>query len=61
MTDTCFCLGTGKNEKFLIALNAKHNFFGRIIAVEHPRFIMQYRSKRMHEYIAKYLEAFRQV
>lgn len=57
-TDKCFCLGTGKNEKFLLALNGKHKFFGSIIALEHPRFIMQYRSKSVHVYIEKYLQAF---
>ena len=57
MTDTCFCFGTGKNEKFLLALNDKYRFFGKIIALEHPRFIMQYRSKRKQEYIDKYLQA----
>lgn len=60
-TDTCFCLGTGKNEKFLLALNGRFNFFDRIIALEHPRFVMQYRSKSMHQYIVKYLQAFQQV
>jgi hypothetical protein len=60
-TDTCFCLGTGRNEKFLLALNHRFNFFGRIIALEHPRFVMQYRAKLMNQYIEKYLQAFRQV
>lgn len=60
-TDICFCLGTGKNEKFLLALNARHNFFNHIIALEHPRFIMQYRLKSMQDYIRKYLDAFREV
>ncbi len=55
-TDTAFCLGTGKNEKFLAALNEKYRFFGKIIALEHPRFIMQYRSKMADHYIARYLE-----
>jgi hypothetical protein len=59
MTDTCFCLGTGKNEKFLRGLNEKHRFFGNIVALEHPRFIMQYRSGSMHDYIGKYLQAFK--
>ncbi len=58
LTDTCFCLGTGKNEKFLLELNAKYKFFGKIIALEHPRFIMQYRSKSMQDYIGKYLQSF---
>lgn len=52
-----FCLGTGKNFSFLEKLNAKHQFFDRIIPLEHPRFIMQYRAKRKQEYVQKYLEA----
>lgn len=57
-TDVCFCLGTGKNEKFLKDINKKYGFFGEIIALEHPRFIMQYRMKKKQEYIRKYLDAF---
>lgn len=55
-TEVCFCLGSGKNEKILRQLNDKHNFFDRIIPLEHPRFIMQYKSKFMQDYIDKYLE-----
>lgn len=54
-TDVCWCLGTGKNEKFLRALNVRHGFFGEIVALEHPRFIMQYRSASRDEYIRKYI------
>jgi hypothetical protein len=57
-TDLAFCFGTGKNEKFLRALNEEKKYFKRIIALEHPRFIMQYQSKNKEKYIAKYLEAF---
>lgn len=57
-TDTCFCFGTGKNEKFLKKLNEKERFFRNIVALEHPRFIMQYKSVTKNEYISKYLAAF---
>lgn len=57
-TDICFCFGTGKNEKFLSKLNAEYGFFRKIIPLEHPRFIMQYKSKSKQFYIDKYLEAF---
>ena len=57
-TDTCFCFGTGKNEKFLRQLNGRYHFFNEIIALEHPRFIMQYKSKMKQSYIDKYLRAF---
>jgi hypothetical protein len=55
-TDTAFCFGTGKNEKFLRALNEEKKYFGKIIALEHPRFIMQYKAKRKAFYIEKYIK-----
>lgn len=60
-TDICFCFGTGKNEKFLTEVNRQYNFFDKIVALEHPRYIMQYKSKMKHEYIARYLKAFGEV
>lgn len=57
-TDVCFCFGTGKNYEFLNKLNNEHGFFGNMVPLEHPRFIMQYKSKHKQEYIDKYLEAF---
>lgn len=56
-TDTCFCLGTGKNAAFLEQLNKEHGFFGEIIPLEHPRFIMQYKSSAKDFYIKKYVRA----
>ena len=44
-TDTCFCFGAGTNEKFLKKINQEHGFFKNIVALEHPRFIMQYKAK----------------
>jgi hypothetical protein len=60
-TDVCFCFGTGQNEKFIRKLNDQHGFFEKIVALEHPRFIMQYKSKSKQAYIDKYLEAFSEV
>jgi len=48
--DVCFCLGEGENFKFLSQLNSSHHFFERIIPLAHPRFIMQYRRKKIDEY-----------
>jgi hypothetical protein len=59
--EVCFCFGTGKNFKYLSELNLNHHFFETIVPLEHPRFIMQYRSKQKKNYIEKYLEAFRKV
>ena len=60
-TDLCFCFGTGKNMEFLSKFNAKHGFFKKIIYLEHPRFIMQYKYKTRELYIDKYLKAFSQI
>ena len=57
--DACICLGTGRNEQFLRRINAEHRFFEKIIALEHPRYIMQYRSKSLPSYIEKYISALR--
>lgn len=54
-TSICYCIGSGENYKFLLKLNSKHHFFKEIVPLEHPRFIMQYNSKRKNEYIEKYL------
>ncbi|HUS87424.1 MAG TPA: uracil-DNA glycosylase family protein [Bacteroidales bacterium] len=55
--DKAFCLGTGKNFRFLNQLNKDHGFFGRIIPLEHPRYIMQYKSRNIDKYIDSYIEA----
>ncbi|MBD1365537.1 DUF4918 family protein [Mucilaginibacter sp. ZT4R22] len=57
-TELCFCFGTGQNEKLIKKLNAEYGFFKEVIALEHPRFIMQYKSRSKQFYIDKYLEAF---
>ena len=57
-TDSVFCFGTGKNEAFLRKLNDAHGFFKNIVALEHPRFIMQYKAPHKQFYIDKYLAAF---
>lgn len=59
--DIAFCLGTGKNYRFLRELNERNGYFGEIIPLEHPRFIMQYRSKQKQYYIRKYIDEFRKV
>ena len=56
-TDVCFCMGTGQNEKFLRRLNHEQQFFGKIVALEHPRFVMQYRARSKQQYVDKYLRA----
>ncbi|NER17969.1 uracil-DNA glycosylase family protein [Spongiivirga citrea] len=55
--DQVFCLGTGKNFKFLNDFNKKHRFFKEVIPLEHPRYVMQYKSKSKQHYIDKYFRA----
>ncbi len=53
--EVAYCLGEGKNYKFLTWMNRQERFFDRIVALPHPRFIMQYRRKEVAKYIAFYL------
>ena len=50
-----YCLGEGKNFEVFDRLNARHQWFDQIIPLAHPRFIMQYRRKKMESYINGYL------
>jgi hypothetical protein len=36
-------------------LNNEHKWFGEIIPLPHPRFILQYRRKQKDEFIHQYL------
>ncbi|MFZ6051360.1 uracil-DNA glycosylase family protein [Halocola ammonii] len=52
-------LGSGKNYKYLKKLNEEEQYFEEIIPLEHPRYVMQYKSKNKDEYIAKFVEKLR--
>jgi hypothetical protein len=52
----CYCLGEGENFKFLNKINNQYHFFEEIIPLPHPRFIMQYRRKKIDHFINLYLE-----
>lgn len=54
-TEKVYVLGK-KNELFLSKINKTEKLFGRLIILEHPRFIQQYKSKHKDEYIEKYLQ-----
>ncbi|HNP06395.1 MAG TPA: DUF4918 family protein [Cyclobacteriaceae bacterium] len=56
--EVAYCLGEGKNFKFLSALNKEQGFFKNIIPLSHPRFIMQYRRKTMDLFMDDYLKKF---
>ncbi len=56
-SDRCFVLGK-KNAAFLEILNREEGFFEELIALDHPRYIVQYRSRFMDDYVSRYLQAF---
>lgn len=56
-TGCAFVLGQGENLKFLEKLNSEHRFFSELRVLPHPRWVMQYRLKRLTEYIEVYRQA----
>jgi len=60
-TDVVFCIGTGKNAAYFTRLNERLQLFDRIVALEHPRYVMQYKAKLVDVYIDKYLKALQEV
>lgn len=52
-----YSLGKGQNIKYLKQLNKKHELFEEIKPLPHPRWVMQYRLKRIDEFIGEYKEA----
>ncbi len=52
----CYCLGQGKNFEYLQTINSEIKLFDKIVPLPHPRWIMQYRSKKIDDYIKLYSE-----
>lgn len=50
------CLGR-KNETYLRRLNEQHGFFGRLVTLDHPRYILQYKTKNILYYQDQYTAA----
>ncbi len=48
------CLGR-KNETYLRRLNEQQGFFDRIVTLDHPRYILQYKSKDAPLYLERYI------
>ena len=53
-TDEVYILGK-KNAGFIEKINQEEGFFQKLIVLEHPRFIQQYKPKQKDIYIDKYL------
>jgi len=56
-TSVCYCIGSGGNFKFLHELNTSERLFGRVVPLEHPRYIAQYNPTKVEDYVDKYLTA----
>ncbi|UTW62336.1 DUF4918 family protein [bacterium SCSIO 12741] len=54
--DVTWCIGKGKNLKYLEKWNKEYQWFDTIEVVPHPRWVMQYRLKRMDEFVDEYLQ-----
>lgn len=54
-SEVSVCLGEGTNFKIFKRLNEKYRFFKEIIPLPHPRWIMQYRRKKVDEFVSLYL------
>ncbi len=58
-TSIAYSIGKGKNLKFLEELNDELGLFDRIEHLPHPRWVMQYRTKRKDEFIEEYIDKLR--
>jgi hypothetical protein len=56
-TNNCFVLGEGKNYSFLSKLNEENKFFKKLTPLPHPRFVMQYKRKKLKDYVQFYRDA----
>ncbi|MDX1326404.1 MAG: SMUG2 DNA glycosylase family protein [Arenibacter sp.] len=55
-TSNCIVLGK-KNAKYLKAINTQEKLFDTVTVLDHPRYIVQYKSKEKERYLTEYLLA----
>ena len=53
----CYCLGQGKNLDYLNYLNKDLKLFDEIIPLPHPRWVMQYRRKKLNFHLSEAVSA----
>jgi hypothetical protein len=53
----CAILLGKKNAEYFSVLNDEQKFFRKIVVLEHPRYIMQYRLRQADKYLDKYISA----
>ena len=54
------CMGRGKNSTYFERINDAHGLFDTILTAPHARWVMQYRRRRLQEYIELYLDRLRE-
>ncbi|MFM8432412.1 MAG: uracil-DNA glycosylase family protein, partial [Bacteroidota bacterium] len=54
--DVAFIVGEGKNLELFSRWNDDYGYFDKLIGLPHPRFIMQYKRKKMDQYLEEYSE-----
>jgi hypothetical protein len=59
-TDNVIIFGTGQNLNYFEQLNQHYELFKKVLPLEHPRFVMQYKQKEKQAYIDKYLDVLQQ-
>ena len=55
-TKIAFSLGSGKNHDYLKRINEQNQLFDEVLALPHPRWVMQYRYRKRHEYVNYYCD-----
>lgn len=58
-SETAVVLGSGKNYQYMQKRNTSEHWFADLIPLEHPRYIMQYRRKKLDEYVKKFVDTLR--
>ena len=60
-TDVVISLGKGQNERFLNRINDEIGLFDKVLSLPHPRWVMQYRRKRVDEFVEEAVSLFSEV
>ncbi|KXB98662.1 MAG: hypothetical protein AA908_04595 [Chlorobi bacterium NICIL-2] len=56
--EVAIILGSGKLRTIAEQLNALHRFFDRLLFLEHPRYVAQYRRREMDHYVERYVRTY---
>ena len=59
-SSVAFCMGEGTNYKIFQKINQEKEYFETLIPLPHPRWIMQYRRKKVDDYVALYVNRFKE-